>query len=738
MSENQNPIITKCQNGHFYDQAKYPTCPYCNPADNQANTPSIPQADTTPVPPVSSTAEKGHTEILYPLKSRSADSSTEGKTEQVFESVVQSAPKTENKPVNKCAKCGAELEAGAKFCGKCGALVTEPEKKCPKCGAVIEAQYAFCNICGTPIDKQENIPTPSENTPKPSANGNNSASATPEPQTPPVNQGVNTSNPATTPAKKKKGLIPILIATAAVIVLGSILIVTILTGIRNKSKDKEEYLFYVKDGALYTLEKDKPIKITGDLFISDTSTPYYISLIMSQCHRKDNKVLYFDKVEDAEGSNGEYGQLIYKKNIKKDDQKLKIESDMPLQHVITNQQDGYNGTSISKSFQDSVITNPDLTKVLYIKEGSLYLYDIKKEQKDKIANDVLDYIADENLDNILFIDSENRLYLKSGKEEKEKIANDVDINTLLSYTSRTFRKDEIFYTINDEEGGKSVYRYSKDGNNKLAEGTHAGFLTYDGDGALLYCTNETREYYDSLNGTLYSYYSYQNGQSKFLCEGYNISYDLENSLFAIKDEDDLYHLYWKNCSCVLSELEDNEINDLVINDKTSILFLTAHEKLKKDHDTGYFIKVSKKKDALILKTIKTYEDVSAKYEFYDDGNLLFLTDYNKNKDAGELYASTMHIDTDVNRLYYAAIVDGAIVYETDYIDKSGKYTLKIHKRNKNKQISEDVNSHCFANKGSIYYLYDYSSKKNRGELHVYKGNKSQKIDDDVTAIISTR
>ena len=53
----------------------------------------------------------------------------------------------------KCAKCGANIKAGAKFCPECGAKVGAGETvKCAKCGADIPAGSKFCPECGGPVN----------------------------------------------------------------------------------------------------------------------------------------------------------------------------------------------------------------------------------------------------------------------------------------------------------------------------------------------------------------------------------------------------------------------------------------------------------------------------------------------------------------------------------------------------------------------------------------------------------
>ena len=49
----------------------------------------------------------------------------------------------------KCAKCGASMSAGAKFCPECGAAaVPAGSVACPKCGKPVSAGAKFCPECG--------------------------------------------------------------------------------------------------------------------------------------------------------------------------------------------------------------------------------------------------------------------------------------------------------------------------------------------------------------------------------------------------------------------------------------------------------------------------------------------------------------------------------------------------------------------------------------------------------------
>jgi predicted ATPase len=48
----------------------------------------------------------------------------------------------------RCLKCGSDNQAGKKFCGDCGASLTN---RCPNCGAENPPGKRFCGDCGTPL-----------------------------------------------------------------------------------------------------------------------------------------------------------------------------------------------------------------------------------------------------------------------------------------------------------------------------------------------------------------------------------------------------------------------------------------------------------------------------------------------------------------------------------------------------------------------------------------------------------
>src|SRR5688500_2004072 len=65
-----------------------------------------------------------------------------------------------------CAACGAENEAGRKFCGECGRSLA---RACPACGAANTPTVKFCGECGTSHVAAEPTPAAPAAPPAPTA-----------------------------------------------------------------------------------------------------------------------------------------------------------------------------------------------------------------------------------------------------------------------------------------------------------------------------------------------------------------------------------------------------------------------------------------------------------------------------------------------------------------------------------------------------------------------------------------
>ena len=69
--------------------------------------------------------------------------------EEKLEALIQARRASQG---SKCEQCGASLEAGQRFCSKCG----EPANSvvCPSCGKKVRAGDLFCPSCGIRVGLQ--------------------------------------------------------------------------------------------------------------------------------------------------------------------------------------------------------------------------------------------------------------------------------------------------------------------------------------------------------------------------------------------------------------------------------------------------------------------------------------------------------------------------------------------------------------------------------------------------------
>ncbi|MBP7051453.1 MAG: zinc ribbon domain-containing protein [Phycisphaerae bacterium] len=75
----------------------------------------------------------------------------------------------------RCPKCGAKVQAGAKFCWECGTRIEPPKPAapthCPKCGVKLPAGAKFCPACGEKIVGSATVIPPVQAGDMPRANG---------------------------------------------------------------------------------------------------------------------------------------------------------------------------------------------------------------------------------------------------------------------------------------------------------------------------------------------------------------------------------------------------------------------------------------------------------------------------------------------------------------------------------------------------------------------------------------
>ena len=104
-------------------------------------------------------SEEDYTPLRAKLLTQAAQYIEQEKEEDdKLEALIQSRRAAHEHGV-KCNHCGAFVEAGQRFCAKCGSAVRQ--EVCPQCGKKIRAGDLFCSSCGTRLEVRVEAAAPS-------------------------------------------------------------------------------------------------------------------------------------------------------------------------------------------------------------------------------------------------------------------------------------------------------------------------------------------------------------------------------------------------------------------------------------------------------------------------------------------------------------------------------------------------------------------------------------------------
>jgi len=338
-----------------------------------------------------------------------------------------------------CPNCGKALEDGAKFCEGCGAQISATVF-CPACGAANSAEFAFCQTCGT----------------------NMTAAAAPQQAEAPVQEK---KNPLAflEPLKKLPKKVWMFAGIGAAAVVAVVVVLCLLLGGGSK---KPNVALYIKDGEIWynKFSKDGTYELT-DRLVDTVATPSNLASMGNRLgsyvrfNKDGSKLFYPDRISEK-------GITLYCRNPK--DQKsepVKIDSDI-----------------------EYYIINAAGTKVLYEKDGSLYIHNLK--EKEKIASDVSGVYPSKDLSKVVYYTRietvvgedtkvERDLYLWKSGSEPQKLVSDI---RSLSYVAEDL--SVVYYTKDDgteEKASVSLYKQTvgKDDKVKIAEEIAGVINVYD-------------------------------------------------------------------------------------------------------------------------------------------------------------------------------------------------------------------------------------------------------------------
>lgn len=650
----------------------------------------------------------------------------------------------------KCPNCNKELEDGALFCDECGTKIeempkmeapSEAEKKneagssapetvfCSNCGTKTTTEFEFCPNCGANVKTGE-MP----------AQAQQGAA--------PVQMPV--QMPAEQPKKSNTGLIIGVLAACAVLLIGAVLCVFAFMN-TGKSNGKMDYLTYVKDKEIYysNMGKKAPAQVTErlvndkNLENSDLESGNYrlARLIVKSADGK--KLFYPDKISESDD-----GYTIYVKELSKlTGEPVKIDSDIY----------GY-------------VVNDSATTMIYLKGGdSLYLYNVKKADKEKIAGDVENVRASEDCKKLYYSNDDDTLYYWEQGKDKAKVDSDV---TDVCYISDDFK---TVYYLKEDALYKKVSGKDKE---KLASEVTKVVNIYD-SGELYYVkeSDKTISYMDIITDDLkdedanmkepdypwsrYYYNSdeeYEKAQKKYEEWTEKRSRDyIREYLESADNLDVLYELHYydgKNDS-VVSDMADNDFE--YASDNAVIMYATfdsekvekiklsklaemessTYEEVTKKMMDGVSVCVAAKDNVTELSIDLTQDDDFSSFKINDAGSqIMFLKDVDDEKDEGDLYTVDVKngqpsepklYDDDVHTYAGTRFAGDHIIYYKNY--KDGKADLYID----GSEADFDASTGTSYNKDNdkIFFYVDYDSEKSQGTLRVYSNGKTETIANDV-------
>lgn len=379
----------------------------------------------------------------------------------------------------------------------------------------------------------------------------------------------------------------------------------------------DRYVLFKKGDALYLYDakdKDETTKIASDVkeYQFSDSDKYIVYL------NNDDELMVYDYKENHK-LDSDVSNVV--KDIVNDKILYVKENVLYIRSVNYKKKDR---NKITEDFDVFVRFSEDGKKVVYISgdgEGKLFTYDVKKDRKDKIANDVTTYYCDDkSCDELFYVTQEDtrNLYYYDGKESKS-VSKD-----LYSVASVDVKNKRVLYTKNVkgelilyfQTVGKDAYEVE----NKMNSLKPAKLF----DDGIYYFTDDRDLNYVAIKGS-------KLGHTK------NIGKDVIVSLYEYKDgfvflenvenaKGDLYIA--KNGK---SRKIDEKVSSGLVsisNDGSKIYYLRNYKDNKGD------LCVSKGgKGKLILEDV--YE-----YQYVKDDLIYAIKDYIASKARGDLYRYT--------------------------------------------------------------------------------------------------
>lgn len=635
--------------------------------------------------------------------------------------------------MKKCPNCNHSLEDDALFCDSCGTKqpeepVSKPEEAvleekaefifCPNCGTKCSGDSAFCDNCGNSLAEKHEIIPQSAGVPD-----------TVIPKTPDM----------TAQAKREnKKLIPVIgVAAVLAVILICAAVFFILTGGSKKAA------LYVKDYELfYTNFSGKPVQLTEN-FVSGMakdevsgSAEIDSNNSVNMISKDGKKVVYFD---DVSHDSNEITMSLYYRNMKSGKSE-------PVKIDKLNLSGGNDETTIKINENGDMVT---YTRGRNSDGMELYQYDVKSDEKSKLASDARDVNISKDGNTVYFTTAENNLYIKEKGKDKEKLDSEVG--------SLSFTKD--YKTVYYLKEGKLYKKQVGKEKEKIASDVYSIEKVYD-NGRIYYLKEETdsvklSDYVKNdldLEGTDKEYVDGK--LSEYTMDVYEVSvcyYDGKEEKVLGKANRNYYYTSSESINTALDKpvIAFKNITDKDEVSKVSLVKVIAGDYGEDGAEPGSYVNayldyysVIDDPDSLRSRVIGALEDSTGDFEYsvFDgsdlkgilpetatnlwinpDGDSLNFFEDVDDKGYGDLYVAKAKggfkpelKDSDVYNVVY--FYKDGLFYSKDRSESDYSYSLFKDKE----KIDDDITNMQGNEEGAFVYIKD-------GDIYLYKKGKKEKI-----------
>lgn len=421
--------------------------------------------------------------------------------------------------------------------------------------------------------------------------------------------------------------------------------------------------------------------------------------------------------------------------------------------LLGSKQTKEDGTILSYSDGTGYTTyaNTSSRYVLMKKGNDLHLYDVKKAESTKIADDTSTYYFSKDDSYIILLDKDSDLYSYNYKEAKKLLEDGIESiqdysnnavlyakNQALKFISMDPSKEDRKELVNKFE----IAEFSEDGKYVIYTNSNDVLYRYDikkdkhtkiaSDITSFYCDNKSCDnlYYTSMKDGYAIYY--YNGKSEKVVEGLEkvLKVDTENKqLLYTKKMDKKELLYFKKGNSKEQKVADDFLlkgNAKMIGDE--IYYTSETMELKYAKISGSKVGKAKVIDEEIDKNIK---EMSTGVYYLKNGNdnneytLLVASNGKKTKVADDVKETTIVISNKGDNLYFVKEMGKGVLG-----------TFCMFNGEKTVTISENVYHFIHIKDGITYYLKDFDNEKRFGTLYRYT-DKSEKIEDLVSELSTT-